>query len=161
MIEIKKLPQSRWKDFRDLRLEALQNEQLAFASSYEEEKKLTQDEWQQRMKHSLFAISKGKPVGMIVFIRNNKEKTRHIANIYGLYVKKEYRGQGIGNKLIESSLKILKNVNVSKITLSVNTEQKSAVKLYETYGFKIAGRLKKELKVGEEFYDEFIMDRFF
>ena len=50
MIEIKKLPPSRWKDFRDLRLEALQNEPLAFASSYEEEKKFTQDEWKRRIK---------------------------------------------------------------------------------------------------------------
>lgn len=68
MIEIKKLPPSRWKDFRDLRLEALQTDPLAFASSYEEEKNLTQDEWKRRINNSLFALSSDKPIGMIVYI---------------------------------------------------------------------------------------------
>ena len=161
MIEIKKLPPGRWKDFQDLRLEALQNDPLAFGSSYEEEKNLTQDEWKRRIKNSLFAVSNDKPIGMIVYIINDKIKTRHVADIFGIYVKKEYRGQDIGTKLIESALKIIqKNGAVSKIKLTVNPEQKAAVKLYEKCGFQLAGRLKKELKVEDKFYDEIIMERF-
>ena len=160
MIEVKKLPPDRWKDYRDLRLEALKSDPLAFGSSYEEEKDLAEDEWKKRINNALFALSNDKPVGMIVYIINNKIKTKHIANIFGIYVKKEYRGKGIGKKLIESVIKnIQKNVNVSKIELAVNPEQKAAVKLYEKYGFELVGRLKKELKIDDKFYDELIMER--
>ncbi len=160
MIEVIKLPPDRWKEFQDLRLEALQNDPLAFGTSYEEEKDLTENEWKRRIKNTLFALSNDKLVGMIVYIIENKIKTKHIANIYGVYVKKEFRGQGAGKKLIESALKIIqKNVNVSKIKLTANPKQVAAVKLYETFGFKLVGRLKKELKINDKFYDELIMER--
>ena len=38
MIEIKKLLAKRWKELRDLRLEALRSSPLAFGSSFDEEK---------------------------------------------------------------------------------------------------------------------------
>jgi ribosomal protein S18 acetylase RimI-like enzyme len=160
MIKIKKLPPTRWKDFRCLRLEALQNDPLAFGSSYKEEKNLTEDEWKRRIENAIFALANDKLVGMIVYIIDNKIKTKHIATIFGVYVKKEFRGQGIGKKLIESAQKIIqRNVDVSKIKLTVNPEQKAAVKLYETFGFESVGRLKKELKIDDKFYDELIMER--
>ena len=94
MIEFRKLPPERWKDLRDIRLEALQSDPLAFASSYEEEKLLKPKEWKKRVENTLFALSNDSPVGMIVYIFSDKIKTNHIANIYGVYVKKEYRSQG-------------------------------------------------------------------
>jgi len=97
---------------------------------------------------------------MIVYIIGNKIKTKHIATIFGVYVKKEYRNQSIGKKLIESVLNIIQeNKNVSKIKLTVSPEQIAAVKLYEKYGFAVVGRLKKELKVDGKFYDELIMEK--
>ena len=161
MIKVKKLPPDRWKDYQDLRLEALRSDPLAFGSSYEEEKILTRDEWEKRIKNALFALLNDKPVGMIVYVVNNKVKTKHVANIFGVYVKKEYRGQGIGKKLFENVLKIIqKNADISKIKLTVNPEQKAAVKLYEKYGFELVGRLREELKVDDKFYDELVMERF-
>ena len=96
----------------------------------------------------------------IVFIIDNRIKTKHIANIFGFYVKMKYRGQEVGTKLMESALEIIqKNMKVSKIKLTVNPEQKVAVKLYEKYGFELVGRLKNELKVDDKLYDELIMER--
>ena len=93
MIEIKKLSESRWKDFKDLRLESLKTEPAAFGSSYEEEIRLSKKEWKRRINNSLFACLNEKPIGMILYIFNKKIKTNHIANIFGVYVKKEYRGR--------------------------------------------------------------------
>lgn len=45
MIVIKTLSSEDWEKFRDIRLEALQTDPLAFGSSYAEEKILTQSEW--------------------------------------------------------------------------------------------------------------------
>ena len=160
MVEINKLDEIRWRDFRDLRLDALISDPTAFGSSYEEEAIMTEDEWKRRIKNVLFAMINDKLVGMIVFIFNNKIKTKHVANLYGVYVKKEYRRQGIGMNLLESALKVIElNGNISKIRLSVNPEQRAAVKLYEKYGFETVGKLLREYNIDNKFYDELIMEK--
>lgn len=161
MIQIRKLPLSKWKEYKALRLEALKKDSTAFGSSYEEELKLSETEWERRLKNTIFALSYGKPVGMIVYIFNNKVKIGHIANIFGVYVRKEYRNRGIGKKLIKNALsQIKKNKKIIKIDLCVNSKQKAALNLYERYGFKVVGRLKKDLFVNGKFYDEILMEKF-
>ena len=161
MIEIKKLSANRWKEYKNLRLEALREDATAFGSSYEEERKLSEANWKKRIKNTLFALSNDELIGMIVYVFNNKRKIKHIANIFGFYVKKANRNHGIGKKLVESALSsIMKNKNVIKINLNVNPKQKAAVKLYRRFGFKVVGLLKKDLFVNEKFYDESIMEKF-
>lgn len=160
-IEIRKLPPGSWKEYRNLRLEALQNDPIAFGSSYKEEKLLTESEWKKRISNVRFAVSNDRLVGMIVFTHETKIKLRHIANIYGVYVSRRFRGQGIGSKLIEAALsEIKKNRNTIKINLHVNPKQEAAVELYKNHGFKIAGKLDKNLFVDGKFYDELIMEKF-
>ena len=132
MIEIKKLPEDRWRDYRELRLEALISDPIAFGSSYEEEIILPDEEWVKKIKNVLFAMLDDKPIGMIVYIFNNGLKIKHIANIYGFYVKKTYRSQGVGKKLLENAISLIMiNKNIIKINLSVNPQQSAAAKLYE------------------------------
>lgn len=160
MIVIRKLDEDRWKEYRDLRLEALNKEPIAFGSSFDEDKNISEEEWRKRMENALFALSKDKLIGMIVSVQNNKIKTKHVANIFSFYVVSEYRGQGVGKKLINSVLtQIQKSKEVVKVKLSVNFEQKAAIKLYQNFGFKIVGQLKKELYVECRFYDELIMEK--
>lgn len=160
MVVIKKLEEDRWAESRDLRLDALRKEPIAFGSSYEEEKRLSEGDWRERMKNALFAISEDRPIGMIALVREKKTKARHIANIYGMYVNEKYRGLGIGRKLMDSALKqIRRNKEVVKVKLTVNPKQKAAVKLYLNCGFKVVGRSKKELRVEGRFYDDLIMEK--
>ncbi len=161
MIEIKKLPDDRWKDYRDLRLEALMSDPTAFGGSYEEEIILPDEKWVNRINNVLFAMLDDKPVGMIVYIFNKGLKIKHIANIYGVYVKKEYRCQGVGKKLLENAISlILANKSIIKINLSVNPLQVAAVKLYEKYGFESVGILKNDLLIEGIFYDEVVMEKY-
>ena len=161
MIVIKKLEEDRWKEYRDLRLEALKREPTAFGSSYDEEKNITEEQWRKRtIGNAFFALSNDKLIGMIGYFCVNRTKLRHIANIFGFYVIHEYRGQGVGKKLIYSLLtEIKKSEDIVKIKLAVNPGQKAAVKLYQDCGFKIVGQLKKELYIEGRFYDELIMER--
>jgi RimJ/RimL family protein N-acetyltransferase len=160
MIVVKKLEEDRWKEYRDLRLEALIKEPIAFGSSYDEEKNLSEEEWRKRIGNAFFAMSEDKPIGMIVYVRDNKIKTKHIGNIFGVYVTREYRGKGVGKKLMDIVLaQVQKSKDVVKIKLTVNPEQKVAVKLYQNCGFKIVGQLKKELYVEGKFYDELSMEK--
>lgn len=56
---------------------------------------------------------------------------------------KEYRGCGIGTRLMENMLRLLKKRGYKKVSLSVQ-KANYAVKLYEKTGFKIVGENEEE-----------------
>jgi ribosomal protein S18 acetylase RimI-like enzyme len=138
MFEVKKLPPDRWQDYRDLRLEALKSDPIAFSSSYEEELTLTKEIWQGRVRNALFALKNSELVGMVAIVLNDRVKTKHIAHIFSVYVKKEYRNQGIGTKLIARAIEYAEeSKDISKIKVSVNPEQSFAMRLYEKMALKV------------------------
>lgn len=160
MIEILEFSSNRWEACRDLRLEALREEPLAFGSSYEEEKNISEAEWKIRIQNALFAVKNDAPVGMVVLIQQTNIKSRHLANIFGLYVKASYRGKGIGKQLIDKALeRLTSDESIRKVKLAVNAELTATINLYEKLGFQRVGMLKQELRYDDRFYDELIMER--
>ncbi len=161
-ISIKKLPPSRWKEFRALRLEALKSEPTAFGSSYAEEKNLTEKEWKRRIKTALFALANGKPIGIIEYEFHKKIKVQHIATLHSVYLNNAYRSKGIGIKLLKGTISVIKkNRKILRVDLSVNAKRLPAIKLYERNGFKVVGCERKVLKVDGKFYDFLLMEKFF
>jgi ribosomal protein S18 acetylase RimI-like enzyme len=159
-LEIKRLPPDRWQDYKTLRLNALKNEPTAFGASYEDEVAFSEDEWKKRSSNAIFALVNGKPVGIVVFVFEKGAKTKHIANLFSVYVEPFSRGQGIGKKLLEHALSLISdNKEIVKVKLSVNPRQEAAVKLYGEMGFLVVGQMKKELKIESQFYDELIMEK--
>jgi ribosomal protein S18 acetylase RimI-like enzyme len=159
LIEIRKLPIDRWKDYRNLRLEALRSDPSTFGSSFEEEEALAEDEWKRRIQNVLFAVSEDMLIGMVVCAFNDRPKTKHVAEIFGVYVSADHRGKGVGTMLLERALSLIrKNKGVVKVKLAVNPEQRAAVKLYKKAGFVVMGRAEKELKVGRRFFDVLFME---
>ena len=63
----------------------------------------------------------------------------HITNIA---VHTDYRGQGIGNAIVKSLIKIAKENNAIRMTLEVRTTNTAAIDLYKKYGFEVAGLRK-------------------
>jgi RimJ/RimL family protein N-acetyltransferase len=160
LIRIRRLSADRWRDYRDLRLEALRSDPSAFGSSFEEEVALTEDEWKRRIRNALFAVSDDEPIGMVVCLFNDRPKTKHIAEIVGVYVSANRRGEGVGTRMLERALLLIRSKKgVVKVQLAVNPEQRAAVKLYERAGFVMWGRTKKELKVGRQFFDMLFMEK--
>jgi ribosomal protein S18 acetylase RimI-like enzyme len=161
MIEIKKLSGDNWMDYKNIRLEALQSDPVAFGSSYEEESQFSETTWRNRIENSIFAISDNKPIGMVGFLFNNRLKHKHVADIFGMYVSSKYRNHGIGSKLLDNVILLIKeNKAVRKIKLTVNPQQEYAVKLYKKYGFSSIGLSKDEHFVGGKFHDELLMEKF-
>ena len=163
-MEIYKLKQDDWKYYRDLRLEALLGDPEAFGESYAETVKRTDKEWKEKMKktisHIFVAREGDEYFGMAAAFQEQGEKIAHIAYVWGVYLRKAYRGQGIGKQLMQSLLdELQKNNEIKKINLNVNTKQAAAVKLYESFGFQIAGTLHKELKINSEYFDEYAMEK--
>jgi ribosomal-protein-alanine N-acetyltransferase len=59
------------------------------------------------------------------------------AEILRIAVHPDHRGKGIAKALIETCLQTFSKENIQSVELEVNTANRSAVKLYEKFGFKI------------------------
>lgn len=78
-----------------------------------------------------------------IFVREVKEEGfKKAMLIDGLYVNEEYRNQGIASKLIEESLKWIKEQGALAIKIKVMSDNIKAVSLYQKFGFT---ELSKEL----------------
>ena len=65
------------------------------------------------------------------------------AHITNIAVKPDEKRKGFGKKLLEFALNDMVENGVSKVTLEVNEHNVPAINLYESFGFKMAGRRKK------------------
>jgi len=93
-----------------------------------------------RKKNSAVFIAENKiPIGMIIvtyfkpLIISKFSKKGYVSN---LFVDEEYRNKGVGKKLLNASLKWLKDNKVKYISLEIHLENKTALKFYRKAGFK-------------------------
>ena len=99
-------------------------------------------------------------VGVIGFIRDSGDKSRHKGFIWGMYVVPSFRGRGIGRALFEEALARIDAVSgLRSVRLSVVTSHLVALRLYEKFGFVRYGEEDEALCVDGIFYSEFQMVR--
>ena len=105
----------------------------------------------------LIALDNDKVVG-IVSIGLRTGKMSHRGGL-GISVAKEYRGKGLGKKLMELIIELAKEKlkGLEMIELSVFKRNKAAKKLYKKFGFKKVATIKKGLKFEGKYFDEEIM----
>jgi ribosomal protein S18 acetylase RimI-like enzyme len=85
----------------------------------------------------LLARNEGQIIGMATcFINFSTFKVKPYLNIHDIVVKKEFRGQGIGRKLLQKCTDISTERNYCKITLEVRDDNANAKHLYQSLGFK-------------------------
>ena len=72
----------------------------------------------------------------------DKEKLRHRAD-FGIAVEKAYWGRGIGKALTLACIECARHAGYLQIELEVVAENASAVRLYESVGFREYGRNPK------------------
>lgn len=147
-----------WSLFKELRLQALYNNPENFASSYSEAKILPDDDFKSMLDNNFIfgAFDDDNLVGIVGYYKNSALKIKHKGVIWGLYLQKEYRAQGISSNLFSELIGHAKD-KVSILQLSVNIENKSAINLYKKYGFKIYGQENNAMYVNEKYIDEYLM----
>jgi len=165
VIKISPLKPSAWKQYRDLRIQAIRTDPLAFGSTLAETLKITPKEWKERLadkeRYTLFASVDGELVGMLIAFLNTNPRSRHNVNLGSFYVRSEYRRMHIGSLLFERMLAELKKKSfVRKLNLQVGVHQKAAIALYRRYGFKIVGTLKNEDYFKRKYHDDYIMEKY-
>ena len=168
-ITIHMLSPERWQEFRDLRVQAFQEVPHAIVGT-DVELASPEKFYRERLAESLkedglwyiFAEIEGKIVGMAgaMCLKKQVPAMRHAATILSVYVKPEFRGQKIGQMLLEDLLaRLARSSFVTHANLLVTCGQEAAIKLYEQCGFSMCGKMRDNLLIDGVYYDQFMMER--
>ncbi|MWV44346.1 GNAT family N-acetyltransferase [Paenibacillus sp. HJL G12] len=104
----------------------------------------------------LIAMHKGEVVGTLDFHCGHKRRLEHIGS-FGMSVRREYRGSGIGRALLHSLIEwALRNEKIEKINLEVFSNNHRAIELYKKIGFVEESLLKNQVKLNDNEYIDLI-----
>lgn len=89
---------------------------------------------------------------------SSRERISHQSDL-AVTVKKKYWGLGIGTFLMQALIEYAKQSEKTEILhLGVKCDNENAINLYKKMGFEEMGRYKRFFKIGEEYYDEILMN---
>lgn len=109
-----------------------QNKVFISGYSFEDLKNLkSENKW-----FSIAAKHKGEIVGNIMIIVKENESNTKYGWVDDLFVSKEWRNRGIGENLILRALEGLKALNIKESRLEVWSENKRALSIYNSIGYK-------------------------
>jgi ribosomal protein S18 acetylase RimI-like enzyme len=144
-VTVRRATPAEWRAVRELRLEALRTDPLAFGSTLEREEAFPPELWQERLALNPSAPgcatwialdSEGGWVGMA--ITADVEQQIHV---FGMWVHPAARGRGAGARLLDAALTELDATQPDRsIVLEVNPRQAIAQALYASRGFRPTGR---------------------
>ena len=90
--------------------------------------------------------------------REKVKRYSHRAEL-SITVLKEYWGQGIGSRLMETMIEFSKNSGIHSISLVARADNERAISLYKKFGFDSVGIYKDYFKINEEYFDAIFMRR--
>jgi L-phenylalanine/L-methionine N-acetyltransferase len=122
--------------------------------------------WRQRLAdagdstYNLVAVVSDRVVGMLgVHTFPNRPRRRHVGAI-GICVQNEWQGKGIGKALMRAGLELADNwLNLTRLELEVYTDNESAIRLYERFGFEREGTLRQHAFRDGRYVDSYMMAR--
>jgi RimJ/RimL family protein N-acetyltransferase len=149
--------------FRELRLEALQENPASFGSDYAVNKAQPKEFWVGRLNLEgengkfYFATHKDELVGMCGIMLGTSPKTRHNGTIVSVYVKRDWQGQHIARELIELCAGWGREHEVRLLKLAVVANNASAIRCYTGCGFSVYGIDPQAICFEGKYYDELLM----
>ncbi len=161
-MEVRILNSSDAEAYRKVRLNALQGNPEAFSSSYEEEIEFPLERTASRLDDSssftFGAFKDNTLVGVVSLVLETRQKIKHRANIFAMYVTPDYRKLGVGKKLMVAAIDEAKKLDeIEQIYLTVNGSNEPAKRLYLSLGFKTYGVDKRALRLADQYFDEELM----
>ncbi|MGC2742074.1 MAG: GNAT family N-acetyltransferase [Candidatus Angelobacter sp.] len=142
----------------------LSNDPASFADSAEEHLEIAVATARERLSKndaaSNFVIGmfeEGKLAATAGFYRYTHNKERHKGDIWGVYVRPESRGKGVGSALMKEIIRRAGELSgLEQITL-VASANLPAQKLYKALGFESYGIEPHSLKIGNDYIDDVLM----
>lgn len=145
--------------YRAIMLEAYATEPGAFTATVPEREPLPLDWWVSRVSdhpdavelvYGAFVDERLVGVAGLRFMR--RERTRHKAFLFGLFVLPSFRGRGIARALVEAVLGHARSTPGTRVVqLTVRQANASALRLYESYGFRSFGVEPLAIRVEDRF----------
>lgn len=80
--------------------------------------------------------------------------------IIGTYVDANSRGQGVAKQLFDYTFKSAKAKGYEKLFAYVRADNERALSVYLKQGFEIVGTAKKHGKIGDQYFDEVLIEKF-
>lgn len=139
----------------------------AFTSSASERAALPQSWWVARLDPSptagqvvLGAFDGNRLVGAAGLEFESREKARHKASLFGMYVAAQARQGGFGRQLVEAALaQAAAREGVKLVQLTVTEGNRAAQSLYERCGFEVFGVEPFAVALGTHFVSKVHMWR--
>lgn len=136
---IDRLAADEWQRCRAVRLRALEDTPDAFGSTLEEELRLTDAEWQDRLTRSDVATFVARSLGPTDIGLAVGAPYDDVAGLYSMWVAPTARGNGVGGALISAVNEWAIETGHQKILLDVGDHNAAAIALYESKGFVRTG----------------------
>jgi RimJ/RimL family protein N-acetyltransferase len=149
--------------FRELRLGALLDSPTAFSMDYDKAAQQPLKYWQDSLTLDdnestiLFAEHEGQLIGMTGIARGRSPKTRHAADIWGVYVAPSWRGLHIAEELIRSCCSWATAHGIVIARLGVTATNRPAIRCYERCGFKIYATESQAMFYEGKYLDFYMM----
>jgi len=170
-MKLYKINKTKWREYKQFLLAAVKNEPFAFSQDINDYKKDIQDKiLEQKIagefnnkKYLYFIAEDNKTIiGSIACSFSKNRKTSHVVELFKFYVLPDFRNLGIGKQLLNLIFSYLeKNYpEIEKLKLYVYATQKVALAIYLKKGFSICGKLSKEMKIEQQYYDLYLMEKF-
>jgi RimJ/RimL family protein N-acetyltransferase len=150
---------------RELRLEALRGNPLAFTADLGESENRAAEYWDDLVERGagagkeviIVAEAGGEFVGMTGVFTPTRPKLAHSGCIWGVYVREPARGRGIGEAMVNAALDWARSKKLVTVRLSVVAANHSAKRCYERCGFTVYGVEPLAVQWEGQFFDEFLM----
>jgi len=136
---IRRLAAADWAAFRAVRLAALWDAPEAFGSTASDAEQLDEAEWRRRVegRAAFLAEVTGQPAGLAAGIAADHPGD---AELTSMWVAPAWRGQGVGDRLVEAVLAWAAGERFATVRLWVAAGNARAERLYARHGFVSSGR---------------------
>ncbi len=146
--------------FQALRLQALTEDPVAFASSYEDERDtplpIVAERLQPAIDRAIVGAFEGERlVGLAAWHREEMRKLQHKGFVWGVFVADTHRGRGLARRLMEAVISLARQADgIRQLNLTAYAANKRAVALYESLGFEVYGREPAAICVDGMLHDD-------
>ncbi len=163
MLNVRRLVPADARAFQVLRLQALREDPIAFAASYEDERGTPLSTVAERLEATgdraiVGAFDGTQLVGLAAWHREEMRKLHHKGFIWGVFVTTSHRRLGLGRRLMEAVISLARRADgIVMLNLTAYADNTIAIGLYESLGFVIYGREPAAICVDGRLHDELHM----
>ena len=105
----------------------------------------------------LIGLVDGTVVSALTFQAGRRSRTRHSGE-FGLSVRKAHWGLRVGAAMLDALIEWARETGVvTKINLRVRTDNRRAIRLYESKGFSVEGTIRQDIRVDGTYFDHHTM----